>query len=105
MNGKWKPIKFYTKYLNTKDAIAAKGNRRLESGKVALEEVNSTLKLGIDPKTAKAIAPFSDISYVQAIEDATSNSSIPRIKDAIVIFLKAKSGKQGKKDKVIAENK
>ncbi len=103
--GRWEIQKYYSSYLNNRTALALSPSKRLQTAKIVEEEVNDTLKLNINPKTGLAIAPFDERSYLQAIEDATSNSPIPLLATAVEKFLTLKSGKVGKKDKVVAENK
>lgn len=100
---KWKPQKFYSKFLNNKEALALKPKDRLAKANVILEECNKQLKEGINPKTTLAIAPFSDKTLKTVLEDLEDTSNIPRLKEAIDIYLQVKSDKVGKKE--AAENK
>lgn len=100
--GKFKPQKYWSN-LNSKETLALKATARLLLAKIELEEANEDLKKGINPKTARPIAPFDNRTYVQALEDATDDSPIPRLSEALAKFLAIKSGTEGKL--IGAENK
>lgn|GEM_PF-2384973 len=102
-SGKWKPVKFYSKFLNNKEALALKPKERLSRANIIFNECNEQLKLNINPKTAEAIAPFSTKTLKDVLDDVNDDSPAPKVKDAIEIFLKVKSGAVGKND--AAENK
>lgn len=101
--GKWSPQKFYSKFLNNKEALAMKPKDRLYKATVILNECNSQLKAGINPKTAKSIAKFDNRTLLDALEDSKDDSPIPRLEEAIKKFLAVKSGEEGKAE--AAENK
>lgn len=96
IENKWKPQKFYSKFLNNSEALALKPKERLNRANIILNECNDQLRLNINPKTAKAIAPFSTKTLANAIEDASDSSPVPTVAEAIEIFVKLKSGLSGK---------
>lgn len=96
--GKWKPQKFYSKFLNNKEALKLKKAERLKRGNIICDESYTQLKLGINPKTAKAISPLSEKTLIEALADINDDSPVPKVKDAIELFLKVKSGEIGKNE-------
>ena len=94
--GSWLPQKFYSNYLNNTEALTLKPKERFSRANIILSECNNQLRLNINPKTAKAIAPFSNKTLANAIEDASDNSPVPTVTEAIQIFVKLKSGLSGK---------
>jgi len=103
IEGKWKPVKFYTKQLNNAAALQLPLKKRTAIGEAILSACNEDLSNGIDPKTAKAIAPFSKVTLKDVLEDAADESKVPRLDDAIEIFLATKTDTLG--GKTGAENK
>ncbi|MNJ92899.1 Phage integrase family protein [compost metagenome] len=96
--GKWKPQKFYSKFLNNKEALRFKTKERLHKANIICADCYEQLKLGINPKTAKAIAPFSDKTLIDALADTTDDSPVLKVKDAVPLFIKIKSGEIGKNE-------
>lgn len=100
--GEWVPQKFYSKFTKQEFLIQKSKQKDLHAS-IELDEANNDLKNNINPRTGKPIAPFDKRSYAEALEDAKDESPIPRLEEAISIFLKVKSGQVG--DKAGAENK
>jgi len=101
--GKWKPVKFYTKQLNNSIALKLPIKKRILIGETILSACNEDLNNGIDPKSTLAIAPFSKVTLKDVLEDAQDSSNIPRLNEAVEIFIATKSDKLG--GKIAAENK
>jgi integrase len=103
VKGKWEFVRYYTTLLNNKDTLKLKTKARTDIGDALTEECNKQLQLGMNPKTAKPIAPFDSRTFAAALEDARDDSPIPRLQEAMDKFISVKSGNEGKTE--AAENK
>lgn len=104
--GKWKPVKWYSKFLNKRDIIAAPKDR-IEIGKRVLGKAFLSLENNIDPKSGLTISPMLNKTLDEVLaelEIAKEVSPIPTVKIAVEKWLLMKSGKDNPR-KAVPENK
>lgn len=102
-SGKWKPYKFYSKFLNTKELLKNKTQRR-KNGAEVVTSVYDSLIQGVNPKTGLPLSPFIDKTVEEMLSASKDKSPIPTVRVAIEKWLAMKSGNDNP-GKVAPENK